>query len=287
MIDRRIRADLCQGLNGNAQEQALRHVREVHSLGDGPARTAGTGSFAWSRTTALSWIGSPSTECERHLLQTTSRAIYHVDLHGNVGTTRNSAAPRTTSSASRSVSALRCRCARRMPQTATNPLPPGPGGLAQREGSLRGLLDRNRNEASNGSAISWMHATLGMRWATPTEFATNSIPMGNKDEHTIFRRYSTGRKATATKLSTVLIMTLLPIASRRSSERYNREVDRISVRRKSEDIDDFVEESCQVEQHAQAPLERGEYAEYDAAAIRRCLYRPYTKQHLYLRYDSQ
>ena len=37
VVDGRIRDDLCEGIEGDAEEQALRSLREVHPLGNGPA----------------------------------------------------------------------------------------------------------------------------------------------------------------------------------------------------------------------------------------------------------
>ena len=76
------------------QNQALRPVREVLPLGDGPLAGAGRNRLLSSRTTASS-TRSPSTGCGSILLQDFTD-IYHLDLHGNVrknpklsGTTHN------------------------------------------------------------------------------------------------------------------------------------------------------------------------------------------------------
>ena len=94
VIDETHPRDLRQGLEGDEQERAVRSVREVLPLGDGPAATVATASSASSRTTALS-TRSPSTGCASTSCRTSRRSITST-LHGNVrqnpklsGTTHN------------------------------------------------------------------------------------------------------------------------------------------------------------------------------------------------------
>ena len=109
--------------------------------------------------------------------------------------------------------------------------------------------------------------------------------MGNKDEHTVFRRYSTGAKSNRDEIVYCFDQDALCNRVEAFAERYNREVDRYLRRHKSEGIDDFVEDAAvKWSSTLKLHLKRGEYAEYDAARVHECLYRPYTKQHLY--YDT-
>ena len=111
------------------------------------------------------------------------------------------------------------------------------------------------------------------------------IPIGNKDENTVFRRYSTGAKSNRDEVVYGFDRGTLCARVETFAEHYNREVDRYRRRHKGQKIDDFIEYgdvkwSSTLKLH----LQRGDYAEYDATRVRTCLYRPYTKQHLY--YDT-
>ena len=77
-----------------------------------------------------------------------------------------------------------------------------------------------------------MHSRLG----TPgrADEVGEFIPMGNKDEHTVFRRYSTGAKSNRDEIVYCFDQDALCNRVEGFAERYNREVDRYLRRHKSE-----------------------------------------------------
>ena len=228
-------------------------------------------------------VDGPPFDGMRKVLEDDYTAIYHVDLHGNVR--RNPKLSGTTHNVFGIQVGVGITLAVRK------------GGRKRRRILYHRVVEDWRKErklawlASTGTVmkVKWQRLALDRRndWVSTVhaDELGRFIRMGNKDEQTIFRRYSTGAKSNRDEIVYGFDRDALCRRVEEFAEHYNREVDRYLRARKRENVDDFVEDGAvKWSSTLKLHLQRGEYAEYDSARVRACLYRPYTRQHLY--YDT-
>jgi predicted helicase len=229
------------------------------------------------------FVDGPPFDGMRKLLERDYTSIYLVDLHGNVrrnpklsGTTHNVFGIQVGVGITLAVRSSRQKRRRifyhRVPEDW------------RRERKLAWLA-----AARSISKVELQRLSLDSRqnWL-PQVYASEFskfIRLGNKDESTFFKRYSTGAKSNRDEIVYGFDRDALCARIETFAERYNREVDRYRRRHKGESIDDFIEYgpikwSSTLKLH----LQRGDYAEIDRTRVRTCLYRPFSKQYLY--YDA-
>jgi predicted helicase len=229
------------------------------------------------------FVDGPPFDGMRKSLEDDFTAIYHVDLHGNVR--RN---PKL-SGTSHNVFGIQVGVGITLAVRK--------GGRKQRRILYHRVAEDWRKErklawlaaTETVTKVKWQRLSLDHRndWVSSVhaDELGQFIPMGNKDEQTIFRRYSTGAKSNRDEIVYGFDRDALCRRVEAFAERYNREVDRYLRAGKGGKIDDFVEDgTVKWSSTLKLHLQRGEYADYDPLRVRACLYRPYTRQHLY--YDA-
>ncbi len=229
------------------------------------------------------FIDGPPFDGMRAVLEREYTRIYHVDLHGNVrrnprlsGTTHNVFGIQVGVGITLAVR----KAARKPRQIVYHRVPEE----WRKERKLEWLAT-----VKTVSKIKWArlsqdrrHNWISLGHANELE---SFIALGNKDNATIFRRYSTGAKSNRDEIVYGFDRVALCARVEAFAEHYNREVDRYIRRYQGENIDDFIEyQSVKWSSTLKDHLQRGDYVEYEPTHVTTCLYRPYTKQHLY--YDA-
>ncbi len=229
------------------------------------------------------FVDGPPFDGMRKVLESEYTRIYHVDLHGNVrrnpklsGTTHNVFGIQVGVGVTVAVR----KAAQKRRQVVYHRVPEA----WRKEGKLAWL-----GEMKTISEVKWtrLSADRQYNWIAPghAKEVKGFIAIGNKDDATVFRRYSTGAKSNRDEIVYGFDQAALCVRVEAFAEQYNCEVDRYIRRHKHENIDDFIEyKNVKWSSTLKCHLQRGDYAKYEPTRIKTCLYRPYTKQHLY--YDA-
>ncbi len=228
----------------------------------------------------------------KHLLEDFT-SIFHVDLHGNVrqnpklsGTTHNVFGIQVGVGITIAI----CSAKHTEKKLSYFRVPED----WRKEQKLNWLT-----ECSDSSGVQWQSLTPDSHytWLVP-EYADDFalfIPMGSKEtKHTtgsisgtLFKTYSMGLNTARDSWVYNFHPDALRLQVERLVENYNSEIDRWKRAKKPRDIDNFVIHDDTKIKWSSRLLEtfaREVYAEFDGSKIRECLYRPFTKQHVF--FDS-
>jgi predicted helicase len=149
-----------------------------------------------------------------------------------------------------------------------------------------------RHEKVGGVKWQRLKPDEGYLWLVPengSEFAA-FVPIGSKevkassgnDAETIWKTYGNGVKTCRDDVVYDFHLDDLMHRIQRFVDDYNSEVDRYRRAGGKGEADHFVRyDAVKWSESLKANMRRGRYAEYDKSLIRACLYRPFTKRHLY------